>query len=82
MHWMTLFLMNNYSVAHPDYLKPGDLALRAHLAYCVTVYGLIGLCWAGTRLSVGRPYIVQAGDTLYSIAIRFGTTWQVSHNEL
>ena len=27
MHWMTLFLMNNQSVPHPDYLSPGKLLL-------------------------------------------------------
>eukprot|EP00291_Cryptomonas_curvata_P010695 CAMPEP_0172183312 /NCGR_PEP_ID=MMETSP1050-20130122/18913_1 /TAXON_ID=233186 /ORGANISM="Cryptomonas curvata, Strain CCAP979/52" /LENGTH=333 /DNA_ID=CAMNT_0012856911 /DNA_START=251 /DNA_END=1252 /DNA_ORIENTATION=- len=52
MHWMTLFLLNNHSVAHPDTLT------------------------AGTRLSVGRPYLVRDGDSLYSIATRYGTTWQ------
>ena len=53
MHWMTLFLMNNYSVAHPDYLKPGDLASRAHLAYCVTVF--LWIDWA----LLGRDTVVS-----------------------
>ena len=42
MHWMTLFLMNNHTLQHPDALVPG------------------------TRLSIGRAYIVQKGDSLYS----------------
>ncbi len=42
MHWMTLFLLNNHSVAHPDTLT------------------------AGTRLAIGRPYLVRDGDSLHS----------------
>ena len=41
MHWMTLFMMNNHTLTHPDNLTPG------------------------TRLSIGRPYIVKKGDSLY-----------------
>jgi len=52
MHWLTLYLLNNHTIRHPDRLPPGQ------------------------RLSVGRPYVVRSGDSLYSIATRFGTTWQ------
>ena len=41
MHWMTLFMMNNHTLSHPDNLVPG------------------------LRLSIGRPYIVKKGDSLY-----------------
>jgi spore germination protein YaaH len=30
----------------------------------------------GSRISIGRPYIVRDGDSLYSIATKYGTTWQ------
>lgn len=43
MHWMTLFMMNNHTLTHPDNLTPG------------------------TRLSIGRPYIVKKGDSLYRL---------------
>ncbi len=42
MHWMTLFLLNNFSLSHPDTVA------------------------AGTRIAVGRPYLVRDGDSLYS----------------
>ena len=42
MHWMTLFLLNNHSLSHPDTIA------------------------AGTRIAVGRPYLVRDGDSLYS----------------
>ena len=41
-HWMTLFLINNHSLTHPDGLTPG------------------------MRISLGRPYLVKTGDSLYS----------------
>lgn len=41
MHWMTIFMMNNHTLTHPDNLTPG------------------------TRLSIGRPYIVKKSDSLY-----------------
>ena len=41
MHWMTIFMMNNHTLTHPDNLSPG------------------------TRLSIGRPYIVKKSDSLY-----------------
>ena len=46
MHWMTLFMMNNHTLTHPDNLTPG------------------------TRLSIGRPYIVKKGDSLYRLVMR------------
>ena len=52
MHWLTLFMLNNHTLRHPDSLPPGR------------------------RLSIGRPYVVKSGDSLYAIATRFGTTWQ------
>jgi len=52
MHWLTLFIMNNHTLRHPDRVPPGR------------------------RLSIGRPYVVKQGDSLYSIATSFGTTWQ------
>ena len=42
MHWLTLFLLNNNSLSHPDTIT------------------------AGTRIAVGRPYLVRDGDSLYS----------------
>ncbi|EKX41931.1 hypothetical protein GUITHDRAFT_112067 [Guillardia theta CCMP2712] len=49
MHWMTLFMLNNNSITHPDRVLPGS------------------------RISIGRPYIVKGDDSIYSIATRFDT---------
>jgi len=43
MHWLTLYMLNNHTLPHPDTLVPG------------------------ARLSIGRPYIVAKGDSLYSV---------------
>ena len=71
MHWMTLFLMNNYSVAHPDYLKPGDLASRAHLAYCVTVF--LWIDWA----LLGRDTVVS-WEAIYCPGWRYSLFYSYS----
>merc|ERR1719313_108343 len=52
MHWLSIYLMNNDTIAHPKHLQPG------------------------TRVSVCRPYVVHQGESLHSIANKFGTSWQ------
>merc|ERR1712216_771212 len=34
----------------------------------------------GTRVSIGRPYVVHQGESLHSIAAKFGTSWQTLYH--